>query len=130
MYTATLKNRLIEGGKIRWVVEFNDGSDIFTESFNVNKYSDLQPRVAIRLSELNYIDTFTIDGLVDSTVPEPTLPTQEEKDKALWFRNFDRLEKLNKLNNLGALRANLVTDLDTLKATVAADFKRAYIADM
>ena len=50
MYTATLKNRLIEGGKIRWVVEFTNGSDSWTESFNVNKYTDLQPRVAYRLA--------------------------------------------------------------------------------
>jgi hypothetical protein len=58
------------------------------------------------------------------------LPTQEEIDKNKWFRNFMRLEQLTKLNTLGALRPALVADLDALKATVSADFKKAYIADM
>lgn len=126
MYTATLKNRLIEGGKIRWVVEFTNGSDSFTESFNVNKYSDLQPKVAIRLSELNFVDTFTIDGVIDPTVPVLTPPTQAELEKSTWLRDWEILKRANELIANGVI-ADTLPAYVSHKAKVITNFKTGYI---
>lgn len=126
MYTATLKNRLIENGKIRWVVEFTNGSDVFTESFNVNKYNDLQPIVARRLAELNYVDTFTIDDVIDSTIQVATPPTQAELERNQWLQDWKKLEVANKLVQAGVI-ADTLPAYVTFKNKVAADFKVGYI---
>lgn len=59
-----------------------------------------------------------------------SVETPEDIERNKWFRNFNRLEQLTKLQTLGALKPALVADLDTLRTTVANDFKKAYIADM
>lgn len=126
MYTATLKNRLIEGGRIRWVVEFTNGTDIWTESFNVNRYTDLQPVVALRLKDLNYVDTFTIDGVVDSTLPTVVQPTQVEIDRSTWLRDFDILKKANDLIANGVVTSEHPAYV-AHKNKVATNFKVEYI---
>jgi len=126
MYTATLKNRLIEGGKIRWVVEFTNGTDTWTESFNVNKYSDLQPRVAYRLAELNYVDTFTIDGVVDPTIPEVVQPTQAEIDRSQWLRDWEILKRANELIAQGVI-VNTLPVYVAHKNKVSTNFKVEYV---
>jgi len=126
MYTATLKNRLIEGGKIRWVVEFTNGIDIFSESFNVNKYSDLQPKVAYRLSELNYVDTFTIDSIIDSTLPVQVQPTQAEIDRSTWLNDWRILQIADDLVTHGVI-VNTLPAYVSHKAKVASNFKASYI---
>lgn len=126
MYTATLKNRLIEGGKIRWVVEFTNGLDIFSESFNVNKYPDLQQKVAYRLAELNYIDTFTLDSIIDSTLPVQVQPTQTEVDRATWLNDWRILQIADDLITHGVI-ANTLPAYVAHKAKVANNFKVTYI---
>lgn len=126
MYTATLKNRLIEQGKIRWVVEFSNGTDVFTESFNVNKYTDLQPRVASRLAELNYVDTYTIDGTIDSTVATPTQPTQAEIDRNTWLQDWRILQVADELIAHGVI-VNTLPAYVSHKTKVQNNFKVAYI---
>lgn len=126
MYTAILKNRLIEGGKIRWVVEFTNGTDIFTESFNVNKYTELQPRVANRLAELNYVDTFIIDDVIDSTAPKVVQPTQAEIDRSAWLRDWEILKKANELIAAGVI-ADTLPAYVTHKTKVQTNFKVGYI---
>ena len=76
------------------------------------------------------LDTIPLNTDLDLASVVDVLPTQDELDEQKWFRNFMRLEQLTKLNTLGALRPALVADLAALKATVATDFKKAYIADM
>lgn len=126
MYTATLKNRLIEGGKIRWVVEFTNGNDVWTESFNANKYADLQPRVAYRLAELNYVDTFTIDGVVDPTVPPVVQPTQAEIDRGQWLRDWEILKRANELIAQGVI-VNTLPVYVAHKNKVSNNFKVEYV---
>ena len=126
MYTATLKNRLIEGGKIRWVVEFSNGTDIITDSFNERKYQDLQRTVARRLAELNFVDTFTIDGVIDPTLPAEVTQTQAEKDRNQWLMDWRKLETANKLVQAGVIQDTLPAYV-TFKNKVIADFKVGYI---
>lgn len=126
MYTAKLKNRLIEGGKIRWVVEFTNGTDLFTESFNVNRYVDLQARTAERLAELNYVDTFVIDGTIDPTILVVT-QTQAEIDRNTWLNDWRILKVADDLVSHGVI-LNTLAAYVAHKAKVTANFKVGYIA--
>lgn len=126
MYTAKLINRLIEGGKIRWVVEFSNGTDTFTDSFSERKYQDLQRTVARRLAELNFVDTFTVDTVIDSTLPVDVVLTQEEIDRNQWLMDWRKLETANKLVQAGVIAGTLPAYV-TFKNKVAADFKVGYI---
>ncbi len=61
-------------------------------------------------------------------ITEPIL-TQAEIDKKDWFRDFTRLEQVQKLVTLGALTGS-ETAVVNLKNRVKDNFKAAYIADM
>ena len=126
MYIAKLKNRVEEVGGIRWVVEFSGGPETFVEQFKVAKYSELQPRVARRLAELNFVDTFTIDGVIDPTLPVEVPPTQAEQDRSQWLADWRKLEIANKLVQAGVI-ADTLPAYVTFKNKVIADFKVGYI---
>lgn len=126
MYIAKLKNRVEEVGGIRWVVEFSGGAETFVEQFKVTKYSELQPRVARRLAELNFVDTFTIDGVIDPTLPPEVPPTQAEIDRNQWLMDWRKLETANKLVQAGVIQDTLPAYV-TFKNKVIADFKVGYI---
>lgn len=129
MYTATLKNRVIEGGRIRWVVEFTNGTDVFSDSFNVNKFVNLQTQVASKLAELNFVDTFTIDAVIDSTVAVSTPPTQAEIDKATWMQDWRILTAADNLITHGVI-TNTLPAYVAHKAKVVANFKPAYLTSL
>lgn len=126
MYIAKLKNRVEEVGGIRWVVEFSGGAETFVEQFKVAKYSELQPRVARRLAELNFVDTFTIDGVIDPTLPAEVTQTQAEIDRNQWLMDWRKLETANKLVQAGVISGTLPAYV-TFKNKVIADFKVGYI---
>lgn len=126
MYIAKLKNRVEEVGGIRWVVEFSGGPETFVEQFKVAKYSELQPRVARRLAELNFVDTFTIDGVIDPTLPAEVTQTQAEIDRNQWLMDWRKLETANKLVQAGVISGTLPAYV-TFKNKVIADFKVGYI---
>ena len=126
MYIAKLKNRVEEVGGIRWVVEFSGGPETFVEQFKVAKYSELQPRVARRLAELNFVDTFTIDGVIDPTLPAEVTQTQAEIDRNQWLMDWRKLEIANKLVQAGVI-ADTLPAYVTFKNKVIADFKVGYI---
>ena len=126
MYIAKLKNRVEEVGGIRWVVEFSGGPETFVEQFKVTKYSELQPRVARRLAELNFVDTFTIDGVIDPTLPAEVTQTQAEIDRNQWLADWRKLEIANKLVQAGVI-ADTLPAYVTFKNKVIADFKVGYI---
>lgn len=126
MYTAKLKNRVIENGIIRWVVEFSDGTDTFSDSFKQTKYSNLQIAVANKLAELNFVDTFTIDANIDSTVPVQTPPTQAEIDRNVWINDWRILKVANDLIANGVIVDTLPAYVSH-KQKVSNNFKVAYI---
>jgi hypothetical protein len=140
MYTAKIlrKTADLQLKKVYVDLEYlNNGVQVATETreFGLDVTLDQVTRYALNSAqrleavELN-LGTLPVGTDLDLASVVDVPPTQAELDRRDWFRNFNRLEQLTKLNTLGALRPALVTDLDTLKATVAADFKKAYIADM
>lgn len=130
MYTAKLKDRVIEGGIIRWVVEFTNGANVWTESFQVTKYALLQDRVAKRLAELNFVDTYTVGTDISSVIVDPNpVKTQAEIDMDTWFRDWRNFENATKLVNLGII-ADTLPAYVTLKNKVSTNFKPVYVTYM
>ncbi len=126
MYTAKLKNRVIESGIIRWVVEFTNGSDTFSDSFKQTKYSNLQIAIANKLAELNFVDTFTIDANIDSTVPVEIPLTQAEIARKVWMNDWRILKVANELISNGVI-VNTLPVYVAHKQKVSDNFKVAYI---
>mgnify|MGYP000193211526 CR=1 FL=1 len=131
MYTAEIKNTTIENGDLVVTVYYRDGANLATDTFKASSLAEINRKIRNKVETLDANLSLKASLVLGAYTPvaEATAP-QAENDKNLWFRNFNRLEQLTRLNNLGALRAALVADLDALKATVSADFKKTYIADM
>ena len=129
MYTAKLKNRLIESGVIRWVVEFTNGTDVWSESFNVPKYALLENKISKRLEELNFADAFTIDADIPYTNSAPAEKTQAEIDANIWFKDWANFKQATELVNLGIVSASLPAYV-SLKTKVTNNFKPVYVTLM
>lgn len=133
MFTSSIRSKSFFNGEFKVEVEFTDGAQTWTESFTIFGSEDLNSKIKSRLQVLNTLEAFaqtvTIGGYTPTEkvdVPE----TQEDKDRKIWFRNFNKLENLSRLSTLGGLRPTLLPDLEALRNTVSTDFKKAYIADM
>jgi 5-methylcytosine-specific restriction endonuclease McrBC regulatory subunit McrC len=139
MYTVNIlrKTKETQLKKLYIDIEYlNNGIKVATETREFSIDATLNQVKRYALNEVKRYETsdantaLIVEGILDLSTVVDVAPTQAEIDKNVWFRQFNRLEQLTKLQTLGALRPALVTDLDALKATVAADFKKAYIADM
>ena len=132
MFTATITSKNFAEGIMQVLVEFSNGTQTVSKAFNVVSEQNLKREVRNELTRLNELVVLSTALPLGAYDPTETVvpPTQAEVDKQVWFRNFNKLEQLTRLNTLGGLRPNAVASLDTLKATVSADFKQAYVADM
>lgn len=76
-------------------------------------------------------DAITL-GAVDLTgVTTQDVVTQDELDKQTWFRDFERLQKAQKLIDLGVtLTAQQNSALNNLRTQVGTNFKTIYFNDM
>ena len=122
MYTASLVEKLIENGKIRWIVEFSNGTDSFKDSLVGGNYEWLKRSVASRLAELNTEVTL---GPIDTTIVPPT-QTQAEIDRDQWLRDWSNLLGAQKLIAAGVI-ADTLPAYVTLKNKVTTNFKNAYV---
>lgn len=130
MYTAKLKDRVVESGVIRWVIEFTNGNDTFTDSFKVNKYQELRRQVTNRLADLNFADTFIIDSNIDVLVDTPIVQTPEQIAEDKWLRQYYKWVKIKTtLIDTGILTGN-ETKIANLKAKVQSDYLPAYIDNL
>lgn len=130
MYTAKLINRVKENGVVRWIVEFSNGTDTFTDSFKVNKYVDLRKQVTNRLNDLNFVDTFTLDAPIDLLVDTPVVQTPEQIAEDKWVRQYYKWLKIKTtLIDTGILTGN-ETKIANLKAKVQSDYLPAYIDNL
>ena len=132
MFTATITSKSFALGNMQVYVDFSNGTTTVTRIYNIYSERNLKNEIRNEIARLNELETFSevlpvgAYDHAENIVP----PTQDELDKNKWFRDFNKLQQLTKLNELGALRPNAVSSLTDLRATVSADFKQAYIADM
>lgn len=68
-------------------------------------------------------------GDIDLALAVDVVPTQAELDKQEWFRDFGRLEQVQRLIDLGVLTGS-ETAVVNLRNKVKTNFKATYVADM
>lgn len=117
-------------------VEFTDGVTTFGEQFKFGldiSFETIQRQIKRFIEMYNNaeakadaipVSTLDLSGVVVN--PEPTAAEQE---KANWFRDFGRLERVQQLITLGVLTGT-ETAVTNLRNRVKTNFKPAYIADM
>jgi len=133
MFTSSIIQKSFAEGNMQVVVQFTDGTDTITKAFNIGSEGDLKGQVrreAARLTELSAFSQSLPNGAYNPTDTPPTPPTQAEIDKQEWFRDFNRLERVKKLQELGGMPVSWDTYLTTLATKVQTSAKKAYIADM
>jgi hypothetical protein len=133
MFTATITSKNFTEGEMQVLVEFSNGTQTKIKAFTVLSEQNLKRQIKDELVRLNELEVFAVALLLGSYDPSdaPVIPpTQAEIDKSTWFRDFNRLEQVTKLNTLGGMPATWSTDLATLTTKVQTDAKKAYIADM
>lgn len=140
MYSAQILRKTADRQLKKLFIDFNylkDGVSIATDTkefqldvtiLEINRYAlSALKRLEVLDSTL---DTIPVGVDLDLTAAGTPQPTQEETEKNAWFRQFDRLEQLTKLQTLGALRPALEDDLVELRSAVSDGFKKSYITDM
>ena len=134
MYTAEITSKKFDKVNSQLVigVTFTDGTDTQTQSLRYGAdfdFNAIKRNIKQRLDLLNAGESNAeaiATGVVDvASIVEDPRP-QAEKDASDWLRDFNRLEKVQQLIDLGVLNGNEkpVTDLRT---KVATDFKPVYI---
>lgn len=136
MYTAHLISEGVEKttGSVYWRVEFTDGVETIAKQYRFALDSDISERkktVNKELEVLNRpVETATVGALDFSDIADTKpIATQAEIDKQDWFRDFERLKKVQDLINLGVLTGTEPA-VTTLRTKLTTGFKPAYIADM
>lgn len=128
MYTAKLIKREIDQGRYKWTVDFTNGVKTWTEFFFDSKYEQVRSRVALKLKDLNEVDSFTEGDNIDATIVTPT-KTQAEQDRDTWFTDWRNFQNASKLVELGVITDTLPAYV-ALKTKVATNFKPAYVPFM
>jgi len=128
MYTATLKNKEEVNEGIRVTVEFSNGTKTLTETVIPQDETGFRHWVKSRLASLNSIEEidtkYEVDTPVDVT-EETVQPTVEELAQREWFRDFGRMQQVQKLIDLGIIpsdHAKVVALRDKLQANLKASY--------
>jgi len=135
MYTATLKEKAQNPSTHLWyvVVEFSNGTDTFVEKIYPQDKQGFEHWLKGKLDSLNnlteLIEEDNVGKVIEPTVDTPPEPTAEEQAKIDWFRDFGRLERVQRLIDLGVLTGD-ETPVVNLRNAVRTNFKATYLADM
>jgi len=118
MYTASIKTKDEIGTGVRVTVAFTNGTDTFDEVIEPQTKSQFWSWVEGRLFTLNEQEEMKVELPNERPVVEPT---QVELDKMAWFKMYNTLEQLEKLETKGFLTGARLTAL-TNKLTQARTF--------
>jgi hypothetical protein len=133
MYTAKIKNKVLEFGILTVYVEFTDGTNVVVEWCKPQDEDGLKYWVKSRLAQLNssqVIDgKFNIDDEIDVADPVVTPPvlTQAQIDEAEWLKDYRKWVAVKKnLIDTNVLTGN-ETQVVALLNKVKTNFKPAYL---
>lgn len=135
MWTAAITNVTKTGSGLaaEVVVAFTDGTTINTIPFMVHNVADVKQLVVRQVAQYKAIDTFCATpplGEVDLTPPvppDPPVPTQEERDKALYVADYAKSLQMQAAIKEGILQAD-DADYVALKASLVTRFKPEYLS--
>ena len=133
MYTAKIINKIQNPTTRIWTVdvEFSNGADTFIEAVKPQDKQGFEYWVKDRLNSLNGLAELIAEDNLNKEVVIPTSPepTADEIAKMEWFRDFGRLERVQRLIDLGVLMGT-ETPVTNLRTRVRTNFKAAYLTDM
>ncbi len=103
MFTATTTKKDFRNGVFQVSVEYKNGTDVFTEAYNINSEDDLNNRIENRLNTLNNL--LSLEGSM--VLGKWTKPFKEE------YVPDPVQEALNKVYEAkGKLEAKLITEAE------------------
>lgn len=128
MYTATIDSKDFTKGVFQIVVIYTNGTDKFTETYQLRGISDAQNAIINRLSQLNSVDlsqiklgTFTPPV---SSIPLP--PNQAQLDQATFLVDLGQFKQMQTAISLGLKTIN-DKDFTDLQTKLKSEFLPAYV---
>lgn len=113
MFTATITNKDFRGGVFQVTVQYLNGTDTFTEAYNILSEEDLDNRIGNKIDTLNRLleleTTLTIGEWTKKETPAPVGPTALEVART---KIYELKEKIN----LGVMKE---TDQEFIDAVAA-----------
>lgn len=134
MYTPTITSKSFDNQtqQIVLVVEFSNGTTTITETLRYGAnftFDAIKRNLKLKASLLEQGDAneaSVTTGIIDvASIPDDTR-TLAEIAADNWLRNFERLQKVQILIDLGVLTGN-EAPVTTLRNNVSSNFKPAYI---
>lgn len=107
MITATIKSIAKHKGRIAIVVEYNDGTNSWTEELTASASVNLdwlkaqvRQRIKSIADSYAFADSLVIDQVVDITEP---VPTTAEVERAAWLKKYDKWLSMRRAIEAGIL---------------------------
>ncbi len=128
MYTASIVEKKQERNNVKVIVEFNNGTDSFTQEFVFSVFSMemLKTNAKQVLDQLNSIDLSSIPtGPLDVTQTTVVL-TQAQIDQTQFMKDYLVWIQVKRGIDVGILTGN-ETQVVALKSKVQSEFKPAYL---
>jgi hypothetical protein len=129
MWKAILRGRVDVGGATRVTVEFSDGINSVTEQCVPQNKEGFEHWVKSRLETFNSSkiieQTYPINQEVSVSEPQEPEVTADEAARIAWFNDFFRLERVQKLIDLGIVlptNAKVVALKDKIKAGLRPEY--------
>lgn len=125
MYTAKSVGKSIANGTLSVTVEYTDGKDTLSETYQANSGIDpqwLENRVRNKLLSLNTLSDLADATVLGSITPRTATPTATD----LWLADLDRLKKMTYASTLGLIDTTAKAYTDQV-AKVKSGFKPSYI---
>lgn len=119
MWTATITRKDFEGGTLRLIVLFNNGTRTVEETFFLRRGNELDSLIKNRIAELTALDTAEAGLTLGVYTPTPDVVVPQTPLQIA-------LSNLNRLQNLVNLGIIKTTDTEYVNALAAA--KTAYSA--
>lgn len=135
MYTPTIINKTYDQQSRQIVldVEFSDGTTTISETirfgadFDFDKIKRNLKKRAEMLEEGDTNANTITTGIINLNSVQDDSRTPAERQADDWLRDFERLQKVQVLIDLGVLTGN-ETPVTALRDTVSTNFKPAYIS--
>lgn len=119
MWTAQILSKAFSKGFIQVRVSYTNGTDEFSEVYDIQSLPQLNSNITFHLADLNKLDFASIP--TGNYVPTEPTPTPSESDKAKYF------VLLNKYNQVqDAINKGLIKSDDASVTQLITDLKAAY----
>lgn len=129
MYTAKITKKEKVGANLQVTVEFTDGTAIVKETITPQDKAGFIHWVKARTASLDSSKALEAEdniGVNIETVETPATPTADELAQAEWFKDYQTMQEVQKLIDLGVL-AGTEAPIVALQTKLKTNFKVEYL---